>query len=231
MKLMSIATLAALLFVSPALADFNLQITELFPGVSGDGLDDVTEDWFEITNYGDMPYVQANDGLLFYDDNSEDPVAADEIFGISEIQPGQSVIVLIADNDGAITDFQTAYSNAPGLIVGRADGSGLGGGGDGATLFSGASNFPDAGILPGTEVKLDFASYPDYDQAVLDGVLDGSTYDVVNGRFSIEGVFGAFASAGGDPFKITGSPGSAIPEPASLALVLLSGVAMLRRRR
>ncbi|PHI20300.1 hypothetical protein CEQ90_08935 [Lewinellaceae bacterium SD302] len=55
-------------------AQFDLQVTEIFPGQTGS---DLTEDWFEVTNVGDQAWISGVDGDLYYDDESADPAVAD----------------------------------------------------------------------------------------------------------------------------------------------------------
>jgi hypothetical protein len=147
----------------------DLQITEIWAGQDGV---DLTADWFEITNFGDIAWVSGVDPDLFYDDESQEPADADLINGITDIQPGESVIVVV-DNEAAVMTFQNVWSpdyNLTGIEVGWADGAGLGQGGDGVTLFLGG---PDAATIS------DFESYP--------APASGVSYDVVLGAFSVEG--------------------------------------------
>lgn len=216
---MKLSTLAysltgCLLFAATSHAAFDLQVTEIYPGHSVQA--DVTADWFELTNYGDMAWVQGVDADLFYDDDSQDPGVADPLLGVSTILPGQSVVFVVGNAVDA-NDFAMAWSNLPDLVVGYTEGSGLSGGGDGVTIFSGTSNFPDEGISG--ETLLDFEAYPDYDLAVENGVVDGSTFDVTTQKFSRLNAL-AIASAAGGAFPIIGTPGSLVPEPTGLCLAL-----------
>lgn len=226
----TVFTLCAAMTLSAAAAHaaYDLQITELYSGHSVEA--DVTEDWFELTNFGDMAWDMAVDGPLYYDDNSQDAMVADPLMGVSSIGPGESVVFVLGSEVAVAVEFAAAYSNLPGLTVGWVDGSGLGGGGDGATIFTGVSNFPDP---PTVGAILDFEEYPDYDAAVAGGVIDGSTWDVVNQQWSVAGQHGALASVAGGAYPIIGSPGTATPEPTAMALSLagLMGLSASRRRR
>ncbi len=154
------------------LAQPDLVITEIFPGQSGD---DLTADWFEITNNGTAAWVSGVDGNLFYDDDSQDATAADPIVGITDIQPGESVIVLVTGDVADVTTFQNVWGQVVDLTnveIGTTDGSGQGSGGDGVTLWIGD---------PQTTMPVDFASYPDT------GSNDGQSYDVELMAFSTVG--------------------------------------------
>ncbi|MEM9528803.1 MAG: hypothetical protein AAGA31_19490 [Bacteroidota bacterium] len=85
----------ALLFILPTglSAQFDLVITEIFPGQSGT---DLTADWFEITNQGTSAWVAGVDADLYYDDESADASTADLITGITDIGPGERVIVVLS---------------------------------------------------------------------------------------------------------------------------------------
>lgn len=135
----------------PILPEFDLQITEMWAG--NDPGSNITSDWFEIINNGSAAWLFGVDGDLFYDDDSQDPTAADPILGISDIQPGERVIVVIGV-EADVAEFSTIWSpayNLSGIKIGYTDGSGLGGGGDGVTLFVGG---------PSVDSIVDFETYP-----------------------------------------------------------------------
>src|SRR5690606_27673229 len=108
---------------------------------------------------------------LYYDDDSQDPVVADLINDINIIPAGKSVIVVIGDQTDA-ANFYTVWSPVYDLNmvdIGWTNGSGLGQGGDGVTLFLGT---PDPGTI------VDYASFP--------AVPSGVSYDFVLADFSQE---------------------------------------------
>ena len=148
-----------------------LQITEIWSGNSvGENL---TADWFEITNMGDLAWVSGVNPDLYYDDESQDPAIADIIMGISQIEAGKSVIIMIGDENDVL-NFKTIWSpdyDLTDIEIGYTDGAGLGAGGDGVTLFLGT---------PSVESIVDFKTYP--------GVTSGSSYDLLVAGFSQSGV-------------------------------------------
>lgn len=153
-----------------SLAQFDLQITEIFSGQAGD---DLTADWFEIKNEGTTAWVADTDPGLYYDDESADPAVADTIVGISDIQPGEYAIILITDNPADIAVFTTiwgAVANLNGIKIGYTDGAGLGGGGDAVNIWIGD---------PNASSPVDTESYPDT------GANDGQSYDIEIGAFSV----------------------------------------------
>lgn len=217
----------ALMFVvaAPAFAAYDLQITEMWMG--NEPGSNLTEDWFEITNSGDMPWTAATDGDIWYDDDSPDVEAADIIFGIASIAPGETVVLV----DEGLTGL-AGWSGVWGaditidFQVGYYDGSGLGQGGDGVALFVGTTG---GDIIDGNDLlQLDFETYPD---ANANG---GQSYDTVLGAFSTVGnASGAIATSAlnDENQPAIASPGS-VPEPASLGLLLIGGgLALARRRR
>ncbi|MFO7702614.1 MAG: hypothetical protein R6V37_06460, partial [Psychroflexus maritimus] len=192
--------------VAPNPESFDLQITEIFPGQSGS---DLTEDWFEIKNNGDVAWVSGIDPDLYYDDESADATTADLIQGLTAIQPGESVVVLVTDNTDDITTFENVWGeilDLTNLEVGYVDGSGQGGGGDAVNLWLGD---------PLASTPFETASYPDTE------ANDGQSYDVDLGEFSIVGnTNGAVATlqlggSAGDVPNIA-SPGDALQLPANL---------------
>lgn len=184
----------------PLMAD--LIITEIFSGQAGT---DLTEDWFEIKNNGQVAWFSGVDPDLFYDDDSADGSTADLIQGITDIQPGEYVIVLVTDNTGnEVTMFTDVWDDVLDLTnveVGFTDGAGLGAGGDSVTLWMGD---------PTTTMPVDMGSYPDT------AANDGQSYDIELAAFSIVGnASGAVATTalGGDGSDVPniGSPGNVIP--------------------
>ena len=85
----------------------DLHITEVWPGIKGQ---DPTEDWIELTNRGTTPWVDGSSLPLWLND-SVDPAQADLITGISLIDPGESVIIVLGDQDSA-TEMANAWGAA-----------------------------------------------------------------------------------------------------------------------
>ena len=187
----------------------DLVITEIFSGQVGD---DLTADWFEIRNDGNAPWT-AEEGILYYDDESADPADADTIFGITSIAPGASAIVLIAESTAEVDAFTAVWSpviDLSGVAIGYTDGAGLGGGGDAVTLWLGD---------PNTTSPIDTASYPDTDG------FDGQSWDVELMAFStVSNTSGAVATIalGGDAMDVPniGSPGDGLAIAANVGLVI-----------
>jgi len=180
-------------------AQLNLQVTEIFPGQSGS---DLTEDWFEITNTGTLAWVSGTDPDLFYDDESADSGDAVIIQNITDIQPGESVIVVLTGDPADVNTFENVWGEVLDLSnveVGYTDGSGQGGGGDAVNLWLGD---------PTASSAFETASYPDTVNN------DGQSYDVELMAFSTVGnANGAVATAqlGGSTGTVPniGSPGNA----------------------
>ena len=195
-------------------AQVNLQITEIFSGQSGT---DLTPDWFEIHNTGNVAWVSGVDGDLYYDDESADATTADLIQGITDIQPGERVIVLITDNAaGEVTSFATVWGEVVDLSeieIGFTDGAGLGGGGDVVTLWLGD---------PLTTMPVASGSYPD--TAANDGQsydLDLSEFSTVgNSSFAVETL--ALGGSASDVPNIA-SPGNVPPAPNLMITEIFSG--------
>ena len=189
---------------SPAPARIVLQVTEMWPGQDGP---DLTEDWFEITNVGGRDWVSGTDPDLYYDDESQDPADAELIQGLTRIDAGDSVIVVIG-NAGDATDFISVWDPVVDLSVvevGFTDGSGLGSGGDGATLWVGSPS--------GTTVA-SFEAYPDA------SANSGQSYDVGLSAFSTvgnaSGAVATLATAGSSGTE----PAIGSPAPARTPVVI-----------
>ncbi|MBV7269506.1 choice-of-anchor I family protein [Winogradskyella luteola] len=194
--------LLTLLLQTIGFAQVNLQITEMFPGQDGT---DLTEDWFEIYNSGTVAWVSGVNEDLYYDDESADAADADVILGITDIQPGETVIVLISDNaSGEVDTFSNIWGavvDLTGIEIGFTDGAGLGGSGDSVTLWLGDPNMSS---------PFETASYPDT------AANDGQSYDVSLTAFSTVGnannavATDALGGAMNDVPNI-GSPGNVLP--------------------
>ncbi len=190
---------------------YDLQITEIWPGNEPGA--NLTEDWFELTNFGDSVWTAAVDGDLWFDDDSFDPTTADLLSGVPSIAPGESVIFVDGNVAGGaewVTIWGPEISPLP--QVGTYEGAGLGQGGDAIGLWI------SVGAPAGTPDII--AGYPDAD---LNG---GQSYDTVLNAFSTIGnAAGAVATTVvNDAMQpAIGSPGSVVPEPTS-AGILLAGL-------
>ncbi|MEM1303342.1 MAG: PEP-CTERM sorting domain-containing protein [Planctomycetota bacterium] len=211
-------TSACLLGLSTAAQAFDLQITEIWPG--NEPGENLTSDWFEVTNVGTTAYDASADGFLFFDDDSQDFTTADIISGVATIAPGESVI-FIDDSDTA--EFETVWANVVLPQLGTYNGSGLSQGGDGVTLFLAPITGPTALID-----IIDFEIFPDA------GSNGGQSYDVSLGAFSTVGnASGALASALSNDIGqfAVASVGPAVPEPSAVALAALATCGLFARRR
>ncbi|MDO8361932.1 MAG: SdiA-regulated domain-containing protein [Actinomycetota bacterium] len=178
---------------SPGSKASTLFVSEVAPW--GSGTATYAADWFEVTNFG-ASRVDISGWKM--DDNSNSPVGAVALTGVSSIAPGQSVIFLEGDATKAAA-FVTAWfgGTAPaGFAIGTYSGSGVGlsTGSDGVNLFNSAGqrvtgvNFAAAT----TGVSFDNAA-----RAI--GAISTS---------SVVGINGAYLSPAGE----TGSPGTIEPD-------------------
>ena len=220
-KMIAAGVLASVLPAAGAMGSFDLQITELWPG--NEPGENLTEDWIEVTNFGDMAWTAAADGDLWFDDDSFDATAADLMSGVASIAPGESVIFVDGSNAGR-TEWLLVWSpEVSGVQVGYYEGSGMSQGGDGAGIFL-------DGDMSGTVIAAELIDSEVYPDAELFG---GQSYDVTLGAFSTVGnASGAISTLDVNDEDQPGiaSPGT-VPEPASLALLALGGAALLGRRR
>lgn len=226
-RIVSVLALGAVLVSPLAFGAADLKITEIYEGVSGE---DVTADWVEVTNFGDMAFTFGTDGELYHEDSSADPTTDEQITGITVIAPGESVIYMVSNDAADVTDFVSTWGTG-GVQVGYLAGDnpgGLGSGGEQIYLYD--SNLAGAGIV-------DSVAYT----GVGTAGIEGSTWawNTATGTFdgftqSIDGVNGAYTAStpAGDfgEIPLIASPG-VVPEPASLALLATGGLLVVRRRR
>jgi len=226
-RMLGVAGVAGLV-AGTAQADFNLQVTEVYEGVSGE---DVTEDWVEITNFGDMAFTFGTSGDLYFDDDSADPTENEKVTGITDITPGESVVVVLANSTSDVTDFENAWgpSNLTGVEIGYLigdDPGGLSQVGESLFFFDGNTSGANT-VISASYTGTDNAGVAGstWEDLVGDGVLDSQSVDGVNGAYTAPTAAGDFGE-----FDLIGSPGQ-IPEPGSLALLGLGGLALLGSRR
>ncbi|MDF3130061.1 lamin tail domain-containing protein [Kiritimatiellaeota bacterium B1221] len=221
--------LAASLGLAGTSASADLIITEVMSnsdhsGGAGNG------DWFEIYNSGPAPVDLS---AWSWDDDSA--IAGTNSFGSTVIGAGEFLLV-VDENATLISNWQNDVWGLPGTanVIGNAVGgfSGFGAGGD--TIY----------IYDHTNTQHTSAVFGD-----SDGGGKSFSWDTAGNYlgFSANGVDGAFVAlldgndgAGDDNPSLYGpgidiaSPGTAIPEPGTIALFLIAGLAALaglRRRR
>ncbi len=221
------------------LSSADLKLTEIWSGgLSGA---EATSDWFEVTNFGSGA-ATGLDGNVFYDDDSVTAAQDDPLVGIDTIAPGESVVVLVSWEDDwataqdAIDAFTTQWGapngDLTGVQIGYIDGgSGLGNG-DVAVLFDGntaISDVIDGAAYPAGGTIPSYVAEPNGDFLNFAGLIEAPV------RLAAVGVLGAYESNGPASDGVTepaiASPGTVVPEPASLALIGVGLAAFARRRR
>ncbi|TRX22780.1 SdiA-regulated domain-containing protein [Flavobacterium franklandianum] len=186
----------------------KLFISEVAPWSSGSS--PVGADWFEVTN---SKAVAVDITGWKIDDNSQSPIAALALNGITSINAGESVI-FIETNDlaGKTAVFLNNWfgANPPlGLRIGNYTGSGAGlsSGGDQVNLYNATSATPRTSVLFGASSITSFATFDN--SAGLNSITTPIT------QLSSVGVNGAFVAA--NSATETGSPGTFILSSGSLS--------------
>ncbi|MEY3500931.1 MAG: hypothetical protein RL308_2600, partial [Bacteroidota bacterium] len=176
----------------------KLIVSEVAPWASGNS--PVAADWFEITN---SKAVAVNITGWKIDDNSQSPVAAVLLNGITSINPGESVIFIeTTDLPGKTAAFLSNWfgANPPaGLRIGNYTGSGvgLGASGDQVNLYDATSTTPQVSVLFGASPTTTFTTFDN-----TAGI--NNTITAVS-SFSAVGVNGAFVAV--NSATEIGSPG------------------------
>jgi len=211
-----------LLLSAEGQAAFDLRITEIWSGQDGP---DLSPDWAEVTNVGNMAWTTADGDLYVEDDSGNGGASGLEILvqGISSIGPGEVAIILMEGEALDAGDFKFYWDlvKEPDLslsLIGYAAGSGigLGGGGDTVNLFLGDAR-----------IHLDSEGYDD--------APSGISWDVGLQAYSAAGnASGAMLLAEsetgfGDNIA---SPGmTSVPEPTTMLLIGIGVAGLLVGRR
>ena len=205
-------------------------ISEVAPWGSGNS--PYAADWFELTNTGG---VAVNITGWKMDDNSNSFANAVALTGVTNIQPGQSVIFIEGTAPTASSFTSTWFGNNPpsGLAIGTYTGSGVGLGttGDAVNVYDSTGTLVANVTFGASDASAPFQSFDN--TAGVNGAIS---------TLSASGVNGAFAAAN-DSSEI-GSPGTTggtnpvLPEvpyaillPAGAVAVLAAGISLQRRRR
>jgi hypothetical protein len=176
----------------------KLFISEVAPWSSGSS--PVGADWFEVTN---TKAVAVDITGWKVDDDSQSPIAAVALNGITSINPGESVIFIETNNLTAKSALFLSnwFGSTPpaGLRIGNYTGSGigLGSGGDQVNLYNATSTTPQASIWFGASPTTTFATFHN-----TAGVRTNITQQT---KLSTVGVNGAFVAANSS--TEIGSPG------------------------
>jgi uncharacterized protein YjiK len=176
----------------------KLIISEVAPWSSSSS--PVAADWFEVTN---TKAVAVNITGWKIDDNSQSPVAAVLLNGITSINPGESVIFIeTTDLPGKTAAFKSNWfgTNPPaGLRIGNYTGSGIGlsSGGDQVNLYNPTGITPEASVLFGSSPTTTFATFDN--TAGINNTITAVT------SLSTVGVNGSFTAA--NSATEIGSPG------------------------
>jgi len=188
-------------------------------------------DWFELTNTGASA---VNISGWKMDDNSDASASAVGLRGVTSIAAGQSVVFVESNTSGsndasieaAFIQFWFGLGGAPaGFVIGAYGGSGVG-----LSSTTDHVNIFDSSNARVTGVAFNASTTGfTFDNAA--GIGSTTTPLPTISTLSAIGVNGAFASAG-SPTEV-GSPGTIVPEPSSVALLLcgLVGAALYGWRR
>lgn len=196
------------------------RLTEAYVGIdSTDG----TPDWIEVTNFGDS---QGDTATLWYDDESP-TVASGVQLPSFWLQPGASAVFIVTSDaePSSIDEFTALWGTGIDLFI-APGGGGLGQGGDTVNIILGDGTLVDSL----TYAALDDTNVSSVEDPTGLGPVTPSVLGV-NGAYAStpfantgDGSVNGFVSLIGSPGRISGT--AAVPEPGTLALVAVAGLAL-----
>lgn len=207
------------LLAAGSAASADIIVSEVHPTGSSTGSGHYNNDWFELTNTGASD-VDITGWKM--DDNSNLFANSVALNLITSIPAGKSVVFVETSNNATLDLFKTDWFglNIPAdFLIGRYNGSNV----------SLSSSSDAVNIYNGSGTLITNVSFGASTTGVTFDNAAGLTGPI--STLSSNGVNGAFVSPGTSE---TGSPGviaNAVPEPASLGILVVGAAAILTRKR
>lgn len=206
------ALVVALMLGLGSMANAGMVITEWMYGSGGSGAE-----YVEFTNTGAVPMDMTG---WSYDDDSR-LVGVFSLSGFGTVAPGESVIIT---EDPSAANFRSVWNLAASVKVLAGYTNNLGRG-DEINLFDGSGVLADR-LTYGDQVFLGSIRTQGKSGNPISVAALGAN-DVYQWQLAAVGdSYGSWTASTGD----IGNPGTAIPEPATLGLLLIGLLPVLRRR-
>ena len=174
---------------------------------------DTNGDWWELTNTGALAV-----DLMDYSWCDDHQIPGTNVFGNISIAAGESIIILDTVNPDSVDDWKSMWGLLPKGVNVYDDVIYF------SDCFSGLGESDGVFLYDASDSLVNFVEYPNR----MTGFSNEWAIDGTYLGLSVIGENGAYQSFDREPD--VGSPGTGVPEPCTILMLGLGGLALVRKR-